>query len=165
VLNAAADNDNNFLQWSGVDGAGTHLFVYPVAGKKLWFKSRFLISDALLSKFVMGLQSTDTTPLAVADGLFFQKVKSSASVDFHSFTGSADSPASAVATIVANTNIDLGFFYDGVSTTYVFVNDVLAGRVSGTPTTAGLTVSFGIENGEAVAKFMTVDYIFVAVER
>jgi hypothetical protein len=28
-----------------------------------------------------------------------------------------------------------------------------------------LTVSFGIQNGEAVAKTMTVDYIFAAKER
>jgi hypothetical protein len=48
-----------------------------------------------------------------------------------------------------------------------FVNGLLGGSLATTnlPDDEDLTVTFAIQNGEAVAKTMTVDYIYVAKER
>jgi hypothetical protein len=54
-----------------------------------------------------------------------------------------------------------------VSQVQYAVNGVVGGAVATTnlPDDEDLTVSFALQNGEAVAKTMTVDYIFVAKER
>jgi hypothetical protein len=115
----------------------------------------------------MGLQVTDTTPLAVANGVFFIKNDGAATVDFVLTKASASTTNSAVTTLADDTFIRLGFYYDGASMFY-FANGSLAGSsvVTNLPlSTTNLTVSFALQNGEAVAKTMTVDYIFVAKER
>jgi len=76
ITNDDADNDLDFLQLK------TEAFKF-VAGKKTFFKSRFAVSDATQSDFVMGLQITDTTPLVVSDGVYFLKDDGDASLDFH----------------------------------------------------------------------------------
>jgi hypothetical protein len=72
-----------------------------------------------------------------------------------------------VATLANNTFVSLGFYYDGVSQVQYFVNGVSAGAsvTTNLPDDEDMTVSFAIQNGEAVAKTMTVDYVFVAKER
>jgi len=160
VTNDNADNDADFFQKVGES------FKF-VAGKKLWFKARFKVSDATQSDLVFGLQITDTTPLDVTDGVFFQKDDGDASLDFHVEKNDTATDASAIATLVDDTFVTVGFYYDGVSAIQYFVDDVHLGTVAVTnlPDDEELTVSFGIQNGEAAAKTMSVDYIFVAKER
>jgi hypothetical protein len=54
-----------------------------------------------------------------------------------------------------------------VSSIQYFVNGVIGGSsvTTNLPDDEDMTVSFAIQNGEAVAKTMTVDYIFAAKER
>jgi len=64
--------------------------------------------------------------------------------------------------------LSVAWYYDGKSSVKYFVNDVHKGTLDGSSTylpDTELTISFGIQNGEAVAKIMTVDYIFAAKER
>lgn len=161
ITNTAADNDLVALQKVGES------FTFA-SGKKLWFESRFKVSDATQSDVVMGLQVTDTTPLAVANGVFFIKNDGVATVNLVLTKASTSTTNSAIATLADDTFITLGFFYDGDSTLYYFVNGALAGSSVTTNlplSTTTLTVSFAIQNGEAAAKTMTVDYINVAKER
>jgi len=160
ITNTAADNDLVALQKKGES------FTFA-SGKKLFFESRFKVSDATQSDLVMGLQVTDTTPLAVANGVFFIKNDGAATVNFVLTKASTSTTNSAVATMADDTFIRLGFYYDGTNMAY-FVNGTLAGTsvVTNLPaSTTTLTVSFALQNGEAAAKTMTVDYIFVAKER
>jgi hypothetical protein len=159
ITNDAADNDADFFQKVGESFKFT-------AGKKLVFKARFKVSDATESDWVMGLQITDTTPLAVSDGVWFQSDDGDANVDFHVSASSTATDVTALTTLANDTYVELGFYYDGVSEVEYFVNDVKYGHtaVTNLPSTE-LTISFGIQNGEAVAKVMTVDYILVAKER
>lgn len=160
ITNTAADNDLVALQKKG------NSFTFE-SGKRLFFEARFKVSDATQSDLVMGLQVTDTTPLAVANGVFFIKNDGAATVDFVLTKSSTSTTNSSVATMANDTYIRLGFFYDG-STMVYFVNGVVKGTsvVTNVPlSTTNLTVSFAIQNGEAAAKTMTVDYIFVAKER
>lgn len=160
LTNDAADNDADFLQWKSEP-------FLPTAGKRLFFKARFKVSDATQSDFVMGLQITDTTPLDVTDGIFFQKDDGDALLDFHVEKDNTATSATAIATVVADTYLTVGFEYDGVGKVYYYVNDAVLGALATTnlPDDEALTISFGIQNGEAVAKVMSVDYIFAAQER
>ena len=160
VTNDDADNDLDFFNLK------TEAFKF-VAGKKTFFKARFAVSDATQSDFVMGLQITDTTPLAVSDGVYFMKDDGDASLDFHVEKDGSDTTASAIATVSDATMLVAGFYYDGKSAIEYYVDDVKLGTsvTTNLPDDEELAVSFGIQNGAAAAKTMTVDYIFVSQER
>lgn len=164
LTNTAADNDLVALQKKGESFTFT-------SGKKLFFKARFKLLDATQSDAVIGLQITDTTPLAVSDGVYFLKADDAATIDFKVVASSTATTASAIATLANDTYYTVAFVYDGVSyVNYYFGTDTLnptyKGRsvVTNLPTTE-LTVSFALQNGAAAAKTMSVDYIFVAKER
>ena len=160
ITNDDADNDADFFNLKGES------FKF-VAGKKTFFKARFKVSDATQSDFVMGLQITDTTPLAVSDGVYFMKDDGDASLDFHVEKDGSDTTASAISTVSDDTFLIVGFYYDGKSAIKYYVDDSHLGTsvTTNLPDDEELTVSFGIQNGAAAAKTMTVDYIFVSQER
>ena len=165
LTNSAADDDIVALQKVGE----SYKFV---AGKKLFFKAKFAVSDATQSDFVIGLQITDITPLAVTDGVYFRKDDGDANLDFVVVKDSTASTATAITTVVAATYITVGFYYNGVDEVVYAastnsLNPTVLGKLATTnlPDDEELTISFCIQNGEAVAKTLSVDYIFVAKER
>lgn len=166
ITNGASDDDANFLQWSGNTNAATVETWKFVANKPLWFKSRFKISDATQSDLVLGLQITDTTPLAVSDGVYFLKADGSTTLNLL-VTKNSTSTTTAAATLANDTYVTVGFVYDGASRIDIYVNDVRVGSsvTTNLPDDEELTISFGIQNGEAVAKILSLDYIFVSKER
>ena len=163
ITNDAADNDNDFFQKVG------ECFRLS-SGKRAFFKARFKTSDATQSDIVFGLQVTDTSPLDVTDGIYFLKEDGAATVDLYcrkdATTGS--NKADDIATLANDTFVELAWYYDGEGTVYYAVDGVVKGSMTASssylPDTE-LTVSFGIQNGEAVAKTLTVDYVFAALER
>jgi hypothetical protein len=165
LTNSAADDDLNALQKVGES------FKFA-SGKKLFFKARFAVSDATQSDFVIGLQITDTTPLAVTDGVYFRKDDGDANLDFVVVKDSTASTATAITTVTAATYLTVGFYYNGVdevvyAASTSATNPTVLGKLATTnlPNDEELTISFGIQNGEAVAKTMSIDYIFAAKER
>lgn len=165
ITNDDADNDNDFFNKVGES------FLME-AGKKAYFKARLKVSDATQSDFVMGLQITDTSPLAVTDGIYFQKDDGDANLDFHVTKDSTSTSASAITTVSDDTYITVAFFYNGVdevvyAASTSSTNPTILGKLATTnlPDDEELTISFGIQNGEAAAKTMSVDYIYAAKER
>jgi hypothetical protein len=160
ITNDAADDDSDFFNLVGES------FQYS-ATKKMFFRARFKISDATQSDFVMGLQITDTTPLAVTDGVYFTKADASTSTSFVVVKDSTATTETGVATIADDTFVTLAFFYPQSGKFEVYADDSKVAEVVNTnaPDDELLTVSFGLQNGEAVAKTMTLDYVFAAVER
>lgn len=160
ITNDNADNDNVFYQT-------TDEIIKFVAGKKLWFKARFAVSDATQSDLIMGLQIRDTTPLNVTDGVFFQKDDGDAYLDFHVEKDDTSTDASAVATMSNDVYIEVGFYYNGVDAIEYYIDGEKKGTLSVTnlPDDEELTISFGIQNGEAASKTMYVDYILLVSER
>ena len=163
LTNSAADNDIIALQ-------KTPAAFTLAAGKKAFFKARFKVSDATQSDVVFGLQVVDTTPLDVTDGIYFLKADGAATVDFicrkDATTGSTS--ASAVATLVSDTFITLAFYYDGIDKVFYAVDGVVGGSLDASSTHLPdtiTTVSFAVQNGEAVAKTMTVDFVYAAIQR
>jgi hypothetical protein len=160
ITNTAADNDLVSLQKKGES------FRFE-SGKALFFEARFKVSDATQSDVVIGLQITDTTPLDVSDGVFFIKADGAATVNFLVEKNNTATTASSIATMANDTYIRLGFYYDGSSAVQYFVNGTYTGSsvTTNLPDDEDMTVTIAIQNGEAVAKTMTVDYVYVAKER
>lgn len=159
LTNTAADNDLVALQKVGE----SYRFA---SGKKLFFEARFKVSNATQSDVVMGLQITDTTPLDVTDGVFFLKSDDSTTISLLVEKNNTATTTS-VGTLADDTYIRLGFYYDGNSSIQAFVNGtyVATSATTNLVDDEDLTVSFAIQNGNAVARTMTVDYIYVAKER
>lgn len=156
-----ADNDNDFFQKVGES------FKF-VAGKKLWFETRFKVVEATQVDLVFGLQITDTSPLAVTDGVYFRKDDGDALIDFVVAKDSTATTASGIATLADDTYVSLGFYYNGTDVIRYYVNDALAGSsvTTNLPDDELLTVSFGIQTGEATnVKTLSMDRIFASVER
>jgi hypothetical protein len=160
ITNTAADDDLVALQKVGE----SYRFA---SGKELFFEARLKVSDATQSDVVIGLQITDATPLDVSDGVFFIKADGSTSVSLLVEKNGTATTTSSVATMANDTFISLGFYYDGASSIQYSVNGVVTGTsvTTNLPDDEDMTVSIALQNGEAVAKTMTVDYVFVAKER
>lgn len=161
ITNDSADDASDFFQWAN------ETFKYE-SGKRLYFAIRFKTSDATQSDIVAGLQITDTTPLAVTDGIYFRKDDGDTNLDFVVVKDSTATTVTAFSTLADDTWVKLAFYYDGSSSDIdVLVNDVVVGSAALTniPNDEELTISFGIQNGAAAAKTMSVDYIMVAKER
>jgi len=160
ITNAAADNDSSFQRLQG------EAFLME-AGKQAWFAARWKVSDAIQSDVIMGLQITDTTPLDVSDGIFFIKSDGAATLDLLVEKNNTATTTAAVATLVDDTYIETSFFYNGRDEVQIFINDVKVATsvTTNLPDDEVLTVSFGVQNGEAVAKIMDIDYVLAAKER
>lgn len=172
VTNDSADNDLDFFQKVGES-------FLPAAGKRLCGKFRFKVSDATESEVHFGLMVTDTDPYSstagdgVTDGIFFMKEDGTTNVNFYvqKDTTTGQSTSSAVTTLADDTWTELGFAFDGKRYVTLWKDGVQLSTVdlSATVTTylpdTELTISFGIKNGAAAAKTLSVDYIFVAQER
>ena len=170
VTNASSDDDASFQQI-------VKEFITPAAGKKIWFTSRVKVSDATQSDFIVGLHITDTTPLDATDGIFFKKDDGDANLDFYcqKDTGSGQLANAAIATVSDDTFMKLDFYFDGYQYLYVYVDDVLKATQNllggSTPAVTDylpntdISLGFGIKNGAAAAKNMTIDYVGVAKER
>ena len=160
ITNTAADNDLVSLQKKGES------FRFE-SGKALFFEARFKVSDATQADVVIGLQITDTTPLDVSDGVFFIKADGAATVNFLVEKNNTATTASSIATMANDTYIRLGFYYDGSSAVQYFVNGTYTGSsvTTNLPDDEDMTITIAIQNGEAAAKTMTVDYVYVAKER
>lgn len=158
-----------WIQWHGgnltTDVAETWRLA---AGKQSWFKAKFSLADVLQSDIIVGLVTANVTPFtAVVDGIYFEKVDGSAALNLK-LTKASVSTTVAVATMVAATMIEVGFHYDGVSKVSAWVNGQRVNQtlvMTNLPLTEELALSFGVANGEGVAKVLSMDFIFMASER
>jgi hypothetical protein len=168
ITNDAADDDYDFFSLA------KETFKY-VSGKAFEFEARFKVSDATQSEFIMGLAITDTTPLDASDGIFFIKEDGEKTFDLKVVKNSTASTLAGDATtnptlqVADDTYIKVGFYYDGVDANKIqcFINDVRVGALplTNVPDDEELAITFGLKNGEAVAKIMSVDYIRLIAQR
>jgi len=166
ITNAAADNDNNQFQ---LDFASFLLS----ASKRAYFKTRFKVSDATESDVAMGLQITNTdifTAATVTDGIYFSKDDGDALIDVVvKKDDSAGKNAKANVGTLGTAFTTWGFSYEpSDSTCSFFIDDARVWSLDASSTyfpNLILNLTFGIQNGAAAAKTMTVDYVFAAVER
>ena len=158
LTNTAANNDLNAIQLANETFAFT-------AGKRAWFKCRFQLSSATNAAAVIGLQITDTTPLAVSDGVFFSKAAASTTLNLV-VEKTSTATTTAVGTMADATYVDTGFYYDGQNTITAYLNgqSVATSVVTNLPTHT-LCISAAVSNGTAADQTMNCDYIFAAFDR
>lgn len=171
ITNAASDNDCYWCQQSH-DGGTNDSEVWRIQrGKKAWMKTKFQGADVDQTDFMVGIHIADTTPVASApsDGVWFHSPDESAKINFHCVKNSTATSSIAIGDVsmVDNTDITVGFYWDGVSIFKLYVNDIYVGSMVATtvPDDEYMAISFGCQNGEATANTMTIDYIFAACER
>ena len=160
ISNDDASSDSDFLQLKGEP------FKLSTS-KRAYFSARFKVNDVDQNDFIIGLQITDTTPLDVSDGVYFISVDGSAALLLNvEKDNSVD--ATTVATMEDDTFITVTWFVDpDRSAVYYSINNAapLKSAATNLPDDEELTISFGIQNGEASAQTMTVDYVTCMIER
>lgn len=171
LTNSAASGDAKFLQWAGGSGAALPNFLLQ-SGLRTFFESRFKVDNATLAQYVVGMQVTDTTPLDVTDGIYFlHDTTANANLSFvvgqNATTGR--SRTDSVFTVGNDTFLTVSWYWDGINKVQFGVNGLVLGAVTATASTflpdTALELSFGVQNGSAVIRTMTMDYLYIAQER
>lgn len=159
LANSSVDDHLNAIQWTN------ETFKFQ-SGKKLWGKFRFKVSDATESDLVVGLQITDTTPLAVTDGVFFRKDDGSTTLSLVVCKDSTET-VTTVTTLTSDTYVVVGFAYDGVSSIVAYANEASTSISATTnlPDDEELAPSFAVQNGTSAVSTLTIDYAMFAKER
>lgn len=160
LTNDDADDDNDFIQWP------SETFLIK-SGKKAFFEARWKVSDADATDVVMGLQITDTSPLDVTDGIFFQSDDGDADLDAHVEKDNTATSSTGVSTLSDDTYVVTSWYYNGDDEVQFFVDGAKVASLGTTnlPNDEELTVSFGVQNGAAAAKSMSVDWIWACKQR
>ena len=99
--------------------------------------------------------------------MFFRKADGSTSLEFVVEKDSGESTLTT-ATLADDTFVTVGFYYDSKDRKFhVYKDNNEIGKVVNTnaPDDEELAISFGIKNGAAAAKSLTLDYINVGKER
>lgn len=163
LTNTAADDDKNII-----GNVSTPIVLDST--KNHWFKGRLKVSTDTQVDVFMGLN--DTVDIPGADYIQFTKDDGATSFYFKSTpdSGTTSVSATSLSTLVADTFVTLGWYYDSKDKRiYIYVNDVLksvisSGVVAALPN-AAVRVVAGIRNGDANARTATFDYVFFAQER
>lgn len=135
------------------------------SGKKMWFDCRFAMGDADSSTVFVGLAVTDTTPLDTTDRIGFQ-VDGDASIDCLSEKDSTQTTTDSAVDAADATFNRCGFYWDGSSSVYFFVDGALVATHSANiPDDENLSITMHIANGTTAAETLTIDYIRVLMER
>lgn len=160
LTNSAADDDQISLQKIGEAYRFT-------PGKRTFFEARFLCSEAIQVDWYFGLIITDTSVVAgFTDGVFIKKDDGDNQIDFGSLKDSAGVTKTNFAPFVAATMTRVGFYYDGFNF-WVAKDGVILSKVAGTtiPDDEDVRITMTLQNGDANARTMDVDGIWVAQER
>lgn len=175
ATNSAADNDAIFAQWQGNNNPNNVAATVALdATKSTWFGCKFALSDITQTDFICGLAVTDTTPLDAADCLYFSKADDSTTLQLIHRVGGVATSVSLGVTLVNAAFTEIGFSNDPLTnkwTAYQNVGAALGGWTAvgsitpATLTTAALAYSFGVQNGDAVARNLQLDYMFFCRER
>lgn len=144
------------------------------SGKKFWLKTRFAATAATMANFgvLVGLAITDTSAVAgVTDGIYFRKATGASALEAVLEKDSTETAITIAAApgLTTATYVELALYYNGRDMVEVWADGV---KVGSTTTLTNLcddeelTVTLASVNATgAAANVLSVDYIFVALER
>ena len=167
VTNDDADNDADFLQWAGGSGGAIESFKYESGKHGSGGVTPYLTIDGSTTNVGIGTTAPEGA-LDVSDGIFFLLTDGDETPQFIVEKNGTQTTLSLPNDMSDDTFMTLGFVYNPNDQKFhVYQNNVHAGSVVSTnaPDDEELTVSFGIQNGAAASKILTVDYITVGKER
>jgi len=134
----------------------------PAAAKPLWFEAKMQLVTAakhVESEFLIGLAITDTTVIpGVNDGIFFQKADATAEVGALTEIGGVATTTPGVLTFAPATWYKFGFWCDGITTCYLYVDGVLVATHTTHIPIVAMQPTFAVLNGEAGAVEWDIDY-------
>ena len=161
--------DGDFMQLTNDDGSSTGVPYLLVVGKKAWFKARFKVTEVTQAELILGL-ADDDTDFAVtnaSDGIWFETLDGVETLDLVIAEDSLYTRVTGVATLVDDTFVVVGYYWDGIDTVHYFINDVEVGSVGvgTTLTDSYLALTWGAEAGSGAAVVLSLDYIGAWVER
>ena len=168
ITNASAGAaDEASLQWAGGSGAVKTQWTFD-STKDTVLVARFKVSNATNTALLIGLGSTDTTPVASlpTNGVYFYKAAASTSL-LASLRASGTSQSVTLGTLANDTYVEAAFVYNS-STGYWqgFLDGVLIGsNTSPTTPSAAMALTMGLLNASAVAHVLSIDYLMVAQAR
>jgi len=140
-----------------------------VAGKRAFFGCRWSTTEATQNDFLIGLCTIDTSVIASAptNGVYFGKDDGDTNIDFLIRAGAtAVGTDAAVATLAADTMIMLEWYFDGVRTFYAYSNGALVSTVATADFPTGqMVMTAAITSGQQLISLMTLDFLYVAIER
>ena len=116
--------------------------------QQVWFYTGFKVTTAANDQIQLGL-TTANSALTPTGGMYFNKAAGASTIDFIVRKSSTSTTQSAVATLVDNTFIRLGFYYNGKDAVDVFVNDAKVYSqtvVTNLPTATNLGMGFGFKS-------------------
>lgn len=139
-----------------------------VASQRVYFRGKMEMDDVVDADGILGLNDAAAS-ITPADGVFFEKTDAAADVDLVVRSGAGEiARESAVATMVAATQLTLEFYWDGIDRIYYGVDGVPLGFIdmNGLTLPTGLLApTAGVVTGNASTTTMTLDYLFAAQER
>lgn len=155
------------------------------SGKALFFKFACTLSDVTNDLILAGLCNSSTTFAGVTDGIYINKPSGGTLFNLIVNVGgtAVTTPFPAACLPVAGTQFEIGFmldwlgnvagFWNPLTGTQFILNALTTAQTRGrvcqalTPalTAVGLAPTFGIQNGSAAARTMTVDFIVASNER
>jgi hypothetical protein len=162
LVNSAADDDLNAIQlvqetyrWS--------------SGKQFWLRARFKVSDATESDLIVGAYITDTSPLASlpSDGIFFHKADGSTSLTFQ-VRKDGTSSSITLGAMANDTFVEATAYWDGRQWNAWLDTTPVGAPITSTtncPDDEDIAIGMAVQNGEAAAKTLTIDYVLVSKER
>lgn len=168
MTNTAGAADESSIQWAGGAGAVRGTFAWD-GTKDMLLSARFKVSHATNTALLIGLSSTDTTPVASlpTNGIYFYKASGAASL-IASARKAGASTSVTIGDMVADTYVEVVFrFVTATGMWQAFLNDALVGSISTADIspTATLVVTLGLLNASAVAHVLSVDYLQVSQQR
>jgi hypothetical protein len=161
LVNSAADDDLNSIQ------SAKETFKMAIA--RDWrIAIRFKVSDATQSDVVVGMCITDTTPLDVTDGFYFIKSDGAATVLAAAEKNNTAITASA-GTLVSDTFTELAMSYSAATGIIkVYQDRNLVSQIIPAASFCDdeeLAITLSLQNGDANARTLTVDYVLVEQNR
>ncbi len=158
-LNGAADN-NYYVYESAAE------VVKPTSGKQVWFSCEIKVSELGQCDMFIGLAAKITSGTIfdnIVNGIGFYLIDGSSSI--YSLTAATSKSATGHSGMSDDTWIKLGFRYDGVNV-YFFIGDTDTFKTihTGSIPSTELCVTFGLRNGEADAKSISLRRIFVGMD-
>ena len=149
-------------------------------GQQVWHTTQLKISEIVTSSFFTGIIAGAPGPtIAPTDGIYLRKLSGVSTIDLVLVKASIstvvtlpaiykDSNGVLQPVLTANTNVKLGFYFNGKDTVSAFVNDYMTGSqtiLTNLPVGILLSQAMGLVNGSAVAKTLTVDWALSSQDR
>ena len=170
ITNTAGITDVVDLRWAGGSGAFLGNFTFDPA-KDLFVAAKFKLDNASLPGALIGLGSVDTSPVATPPVDTVALIKAGGAATLSARVGSSTGTVSttvAGAAMVADTFVVAGLAYTAADGKMTFFQDDAASPVTGWVAPAAATLmapNIGMVNTTAVARVMTLDWVFFAKQR